>query len=286
MRRSLLVPLALTLTAALGLTACNESQPVASSSTAAAKADELTKPTVKLPAATPTTLGITDIKKGTGPEAVNGSTVLVYYVGVRSADGQEFDSNYGSGAPFSVLLGSGGVIAGWDQGLLGVQAGGRRQLDIPNDLAYKNSSQGAVIKPGDALSFVVDVVAVAPSVTEADEPTVAIQPGEPRSDLASEDLVVGTGTEWKAGQHGLAHLLAYRADTGEQLTSTYGAGAQDLVLGELLPGMNEGLAGMKVGGRRKLTIPFAKAYGEQGNERLGLPAKTDLILVVDLVATY
>ena len=118
------------------------------------------KPEVALPDELPTELGVTTLVDGAGPEADTGDTVLVYYVGVRSEDGTEFDSNFGSGAPFPVLLGANGVIQGWEQGLIGVRAGDRVQLDIPAPLAYGDTARGEVIQAGDALTFVIDVVEV------------------------------------------------------------------------------------------------------------------------------
>jgi peptidylprolyl isomerase len=53
-----------------------------------------------------------------------------------------------------------------------------------------------------------------------------------------------------------------------------------------LPGLEQGVEGMKVGGRRQVTVPYLLAFGEDGNEGFGLPAKTDMVLVVDLVAAY
>jgi peptidylprolyl isomerase len=116
------------------------------------------QPEVRIPDSIPTELEVTPLVTGSGPEAELGDTVSVFYVGVLSEDGTEFDSNYGSGQPFDVLLGAGRVIAGWDQGLVGVQAGGRYQLDIPSDLAYGATGQGDIIGPDAALTFVVDVV--------------------------------------------------------------------------------------------------------------------------------
>jgi cyclophilin family peptidyl-prolyl cis-trans isomerase len=121
------------------------------------------KPAVSIPAELPTELVITDLIEGTGEPAKAGDTILVDYVGVRSADGTEFDNSYDRGAPFEVVLGAGGVIQGWDQGLIGVKAGGRRQLDIPAELAYGDSGAGGVILPGDALTFVIDVVSITPA---------------------------------------------------------------------------------------------------------------------------
>jgi cyclophilin family peptidyl-prolyl cis-trans isomerase/FKBP-type peptidyl-prolyl cis-trans isomerase len=118
------------------------------------------KPEVQVPAELPTELGITDLVEGTGEPAQEGDTVTVNYVGVRSADGTEFDNSYDRGSPFPVTLGSNSVIAGWEQGLIGVKQGGRRQLDIPADLAYGDAGAGDVIQPGDALTFVIDVVSI------------------------------------------------------------------------------------------------------------------------------
>jgi cyclophilin family peptidyl-prolyl cis-trans isomerase len=121
------------------------------------------KPAVSLPETLPTELVITDLVEGTGDPAKKGDTLTVNYVGVRSEDGTEFDNSYDRGQPYTLTLGEGGVIAGWDQGLIGVKAGGRRQLDMPASLAYGDQGAGEVIKPGDALSFVIDVVSITPA---------------------------------------------------------------------------------------------------------------------------
>jgi cyclophilin family peptidyl-prolyl cis-trans isomerase len=121
------------------------------------------KPAVSLPEQLPTELVVTDLVEGTGEPAKKGDSITVNYVGVRSEDGTEFDNSYDRGQPYTLTLGEGGVIAGWDEGLIGAKAGGRRQLDIPAALAYGNQGAGEVIKPGDALSFVIDVVSITPA---------------------------------------------------------------------------------------------------------------------------
>lgn len=123
------------------------------------------KPEVELPAEIPTELQVTTLIEGEGPEAADGDTVTVHYVGVLSEDGTEFDNSYDRGSPLPVVLGSGGVIDGWEQGLVGVQAGERVQLDIPAELAYGDTGSGAIIQPGDALTFVIDVLAVTPGAS-------------------------------------------------------------------------------------------------------------------------
>jgi cyclophilin family peptidyl-prolyl cis-trans isomerase len=144
------------------------------------------KPAVSLPEQLPTELVVTDLVEGTGEPAKKGDSITVNYVGVRSEDGTEFDNSYDRGQPYTLTLGEGGVIAGWDEGLIGAKAGGRRQLDIPAALAYGDQGAGEVIKPGDALSFVIDVVSITPAPVP---PTLApmADPSEcPEPDGSSE----------------------------------------------------------------------------------------------------
>ena len=113
----------------------------------------------------------TDVVIGTGDPAVVGDTLAVHYVGTLLDGGKVFDSNQDPDVPFSFVLGAGGVIPGWDQGLLGVQAGGTRQLDIPAQLAYADQGSPPDIPPGAALRFVIDVVSVTPAVVPVPAPT-------------------------------------------------------------------------------------------------------------------
>ena len=108
----------------------------------------------------PQDLVITEISVGDGAEAKAGDQVLVHYVGVAHSTGEEFDASYNRGAPLDFPLGAGRVIAGWDQGVQGMKVGGRRQLVIPPHLGYGDRGAGGVIKPGETLIFVVDLVDV------------------------------------------------------------------------------------------------------------------------------
>jgi hypothetical protein len=93
---------------------------------------------------------------GEGDEAQAGDTVVVHYVGVLS-DGSQFDASWSCCPPFPVTLGEGAVIAGWDEGLVGVRVGERRHLVIGSGNAYGATGAGE-IPPGAALAFDVDVV--------------------------------------------------------------------------------------------------------------------------------
>ena len=207
--------------------------------------------------------------------------MLVHYVGVRSEDGTQFDTSYGSD-PLPVTLGAGGVIAGWDEGLVGTTAGERLQLDIPNELAYGEEARGDIIQAGDALSFVIDVLAVAPAadpataVTQADIPTSA----DGASAVETDDVRPGDGATLEEGMTGIFHLVAARRDDGTILQSTWEAmQPQPLTVTaeELLPGLAEGLVGMQVGGRRIIVMPATPDSG--------LTPETDVIIVADLLAT-
>ena len=108
----------------------------------------------------PKDLEVTEIAPGDGAEATAGSTVDVHYVGVAHSTGEEFDASYNRGETLSFRLGVGQVIAGWDQGVTGMKVGGRRRLVIPPHLGYGDRGAGGVIKPGETLIFVVDLLEV------------------------------------------------------------------------------------------------------------------------------
>ncbi len=101
---------------------------------------------------------VDDVVAGNGAAATSGDTVTVNYIGTLQ-NGQEFDNSYKRGAPFTFTLGEGKVIAGWEQGLEGMQVGGQRILVIPSDLAYGDSGYGPI--PGGAtLVFAVELLAI------------------------------------------------------------------------------------------------------------------------------
>jgi peptidylprolyl isomerase len=119
------------------------------------------KPEIEFPGPeTPSDLVVTEITEGDGAEATSGSTVSVHYVGVAHSTGEEFDASYNRGTPLEFRLGTGQVISGWDQGVEGMKVGGRRQLVIPPHLGYGDRGAGGVIKPGETLIFVVDLLDV------------------------------------------------------------------------------------------------------------------------------
>jgi FKBP-type peptidyl-prolyl cis-trans isomerase len=107
-----------------------------------------------------------DVKVGTGMEAVAGKQVIVHYTGwlydPAAADGHgaKFDSSVDRGQTFAFPLGAGRVIKGWDQGVAGMKAGGKRTLVIPPDLGYGARGAGGVIPPNATLLFDVELIEV------------------------------------------------------------------------------------------------------------------------------
>lgn len=119
------------------------------------------KPDVVVPAGNPPSELVTeDVIVGTGPEAKSGAVVEVHYVGVAWSTQKEFDASWNRGDTFEFRLGAGQVIAGWDQGVAGMHVGGRRILTIPPHMGYGAQGAGGVIKGGETLIFVVDLLNV------------------------------------------------------------------------------------------------------------------------------
>jgi peptidylprolyl isomerase len=106
----------------------------------------------------PTALKAETLISGNGAAIKNGEQATVQYVGVLFKNGEEFDSSWGKGKePFQFTIGAGGVIPGWDQGVLGMKVGERRRLTIPADLAYGQQGSPPKIGPNEPLIFDIDL---------------------------------------------------------------------------------------------------------------------------------
>ncbi len=119
-----------------------------------------------------------------------------------------------------------------------------------------------------------------------ERPQLAKPDGDIPFDLGIEDLVVGDGPEATSGQKVAVHYVGVAFSTGEEFDASWNRGAPfefKLGKGQVIPGWDAGVAGMRVGGRRKLTIPSAMAYGARGAGSVIAPHEP-LVFVVDLLS--
>jgi FKBP-type peptidyl-prolyl cis-trans isomerase len=104
-------------------------------------------------------LKIEDIKVGQGREVKEGDTISVHYKGTLT-NGKQFGSSYDNGKPFVFKVGAGEVIAGWDKGVIGMKAGGKRRLTVPPELGYGQQGVGEDIPPNSTLIFEIELLEV------------------------------------------------------------------------------------------------------------------------------
>ncbi len=260
-----------------------------------------------------------DLKVGTGPTAQIGTALSVQYTGWLAKGGKKFDSSFDRHAqPFDVLLGQKQVINGWEQGLIGIQAGGIRRLIIPPALAYGDQGQPPTIPAKATLVF--DVIAVSentcsvatinniynstptpnpstpvvgpviPATPTAGLPTppaITTTPGMLTNGLKCIDLKVGTGTPAESGSTVNVQYTGWLAANSKEFDSSYDHGGKPFGVtigqGKVIKGWEEGLVGIKVGGTRRLIIPAALAYGPQGSPPV-IPANAVLIFDITVVS--
>jgi peptidylprolyl isomerase len=130
---------------------------------AAAEALENTSARPEIPRPTgspPRKLRKEDIVRGKGRPAKVGDNVRIHYVGVTFSTGEEFGASWDTARPYSLRLGRGDVIDGWDKGIVGMRKGGRRQLTIPPELGYGAAGHPPEIGPHETLVLVVDLLQI------------------------------------------------------------------------------------------------------------------------------
>lgn len=217
-------------------------------------------------------LTIKDVIVGEGQEVSKGAIVTVHYTGWVLNDGvkaeEPFDSSVAREEPISFPIGVGRLIRGWDEGIPGMREGGRRQLTIAPELAY-----GEVDRPNipanSTLFFEVEVLAV-PTVQKNDE-------------------VVGEGATAEVGDNVKVHYTGWLFVDGEKSGEPFDSSLNrnqpfDFQLGAqmVIAGWDQGVEGMKVGGKRSLIIPPALGYGPQGAGGV-IPPNATLYFDVELL---
>ena len=260
----------------------------------------IAKPTGKPPAALATSV----ITPGNGAVVAKGAYLVVNYLGMTWA-GKEFDNSFDRAQPFGFTIGAGGVIKGWDEGLVGQKVGSRVLLGIPAELGYGAKGAGTDIPPDAALLFVVDVIgsfatqaqgtAVAlddpalPKVT-GDGSTLAITvpASAAPTALVAKTLIEGAGPPVVKGQTIVVQYIGALWDGGKVFDSSWSRGEPakfPIGAGNVIAGWDETLVGVKGGSRVLLVIPSGKAYGDAGRPPT-IPAKATLVFVVDVLGAY
>lgn len=220
------------------------------------------------------TLVVEDLSLGEGPECDRRSEVVAHYHGTLP-DGTVFDSTRGKD-PATFRLDN--LIPGWQVGLPGMKPGGVRRLVIPPAMAYGSRDRvdratGRVVIPADSeLTFIVQLV-------EVRTPT---PPPQPHAGLTIEDIVVGTGRECPRGATVKVHYRGTLAD-GTEFDSSYRRNEPiEFALSGVIRGWQEGVPGMKVGGKRRLVIPPDMAYGAAGMPPV-IPPNATLTFEIELL---
>lgn len=213
-----------------------------------------------------TKLGIEDVKVGTGDAVKAGDNCSVRYTGTL-LDGTEFDSNMKGDKPvFSFVAGpTGSVIKGWQDGVIGMKVGGERKLSVPSAMAYGEGAQGKIPANSD-LYFTIKLESV-------------MRAGEERT-VKVKDIKVGSGGEVKAGSIVEVKFVGTLATDKTEIDRgkfTFTVGKN-----EVIPGIDQGVIGMKVGGERQLTIPPMAGFGPLGKEPI-VPANTNVVYVVSIL---
>ncbi len=220
-----------------------------------------------------------DFVVGDGDQPEAGQTAIIDFTMWRE-DGARIESTDDVGQPFVFPVGVEQMLEGLDEGVSTMKVGGKRQLVVPPELAFGDEDTVAV-PPNTTLVFEVKLLEVipVPELTEVKEEDYVIAD----SGLKYYDIQVGEGATPQEGQQVTVDYAGWLTDgtlfdssakTGQPITFALG-------VGQLIAGFDEGVAGMKVGGKRQLVIPPDLGYGDQ--DMGAIPPNSTLIFEIELM---
>ena len=222
-----------------------------------------------------------DLKVGDGRSPESGDLVTMNFIG-SLPDGTVFANTQTSGKPITAQYDRGQLLPGWEEGLAKMKAGGTAQMVLPPELAFGPQGYGS-IPPNTPIILEVDLL----SVEKPPQPTSVSQSDLTTTDsgLQYADLTTGEGTQVISGTIVTTHFTNWvqNGDSNDYVVSSNGGDALTFAEGSgttVFPGWEEGMLGMKVGGKRLLIIPPDLALGEQGGN--GIPPNSTLVMEVEL----
>lgn len=303
-----LLPALLVVTACGGSSSTDEKPQAATLSEVTVSGPTSSRPTVDFKA--PLSFAKTESKiveegAGEGDAIKPSSEVTVDYLGINASDGAEFDSSWKRGKPATFSLS--GVIPGFSTGLQGAHAGDRVLVGIASQDGYDPTGNGAAIRPGDSLIFVIDVHKVESPITEAsgtavkppstvpmltyddsDHPEKFVatpQTAKAPDKLGVYPIIKGDGDVVKSGQTITVEYVGQLYPDGDVFDESWSKEQPvsfSVGTGGLIEGWDQGLVGQTVGSRVILVIPSDLGYGAAGSGA-DIPPNADLIFVIDIL---
>ncbi|MFF6778172.1 FKBP-type peptidyl-prolyl cis-trans isomerase [Streptomyces sp. NPDC012637] len=252
----------------------------------------------------PKALKVNVISEGDGAVTKKGDALSVNYLGQEWDETTPFDNSFDRKQPFSLTLGEGQVIQGWEKGLEGQKVGSRVEIGIPPELGYGAQGQGD-IKANATLVFVVDILKAVtipksatgtevaqdnkdlPKVgtnTDGKQPSLTVPKVDPPTKLVSNYVLESKGETVAATDTVVVNYVAALWKDGKVFDSTYTQGKPaNFPLSQLtLKGLKDGLVGKKVGSRVLIVAPPSEAFGDK--EQQGIPKNSTLVFAVDILA--
>ncbi|HOU76059.1 MAG TPA: FKBP-type peptidyl-prolyl cis-trans isomerase [Candidatus Dojkabacteria bacterium] len=208
-------------------------------------------------------ISITEITAGEGEQVTEETTVLFHY-SAKFDDGSEFENTNDTGEPMETIVKE-TYPEGLKQGLVGMKVGEKREIYVPYQLAYGVMGGYPYIPPRANITYTVELLEI-------------IVPIE----LQTEDIIVGEGAEITIGDTLIVNMIEKLQDD-TIITNTYETDTPiELSTNDEIEGLKEGLKGMKVGGKRKITIPYQDAFGATGSTPT-IPARSNMIYEIEVL---